>query len=61
MGEQAKAMVEDKVDEDAVVAVVAAVAMVAGGMLKTKMKQILSHFLVQANLYHILKVSGMAI
>lgn len=61
MGEQAKAMVEDKVDEDVVVVVVAAVAMVAGGMLKTKMEQILSHFLAQVNLHHILKVSGIAI
>lgn len=61
MGGQAKAMVEDKVDEAVVVDVVAAVAMVAGGMLKTTMEQILSHFPAQANLHHIHKVSGMVL
>lgn len=54
-------MVEDKVDEVVVVDVVAAVAMVTGGMSKTTMEQILSHFLAQASLHHIHKVSGMVL
>lgn len=61
MGEQAKAMVEGRADEVVVVAVVAAVAMVAGGMLKTTMEQILSHFLARVHLHHIHKVSWMVI
>ncbi|OBT68950.1 hypothetical protein VE03_01245 [Pseudogymnoascus sp. 23342-1-I1] len=50
-------MVGDKVDEVVVVDAVAAVAMAAGVMLKTKMEQILSHFLAQVNLHHIHKVT----
>lgn len=56
MGEQVRAMVEDKVDE----VVVAAVAVV-GDMLKTMMEQTLSHSLAQVVLHHTHKVSRMAI
>jgi hypothetical protein len=62
VGEQAEAMVEDRVDEVVVAVVVAAVvAMVAGDMLKTTMEQILSHFPARVRLDHIHKVSGMAL
>lgn len=54
-------MVEDKVDEAVVVAVVAAVAMVEEDMKKTTMGQTLSHFLAQVELHHTHIVSWMAI
>lgn len=57
MEEQAKATAEDKVDE----VVVVAVAVVVGNMLKTKVKQTLSHSPGQVKLHRTHKVSEMAL